>query len=171
MLTQLSLKTGDDFFWLITHFSVLLPVKLPNTFLIVRHVHYFYLFFSHIYIPFIFPILGPLNFLSWGPLHFRLGAQTSRGPVADLLFHLSFPHIHSFHLSYLGAVKFPILGTPKFPFGAPKISGPSGRLAVELPIPFSLYIIYIIFIFLFHICIIFIFPMLGPLISYIFLGP
>src|SRR6266516_574031 len=123
---------------------------------------FFNLSFPHIYIIFIFPILGSLNFLSWGPLHFRLGAPTYPGPVADLLFHLSFPHIHSFHLSYLGAVKFSILGTTKFPFGSPKISGPSGRLAVELPIPFSLYTIYIIFIFPFHIYILFIFPILGP---------
>src|SRR6266516_1364133 len=85
-------------FFLITHFSVLLAVKLPNTFLIVHHAHYFYIFFFHIYISFIFPILGPLNF--------RLRVL--------------------------------------------KISGPSGRFAVKLPIAFSLYIMYIILIFPFH---------------------
>src|SRR6266516_3620333 len=95
--------------------------RTTYTFFIVHHLHSCNLSFPHVYIIFIFPILGSLHFLSWVPT-FPFGGPRSRNSVADLLFHLSFPHTHSFHLSYLGAPKFPILGTPKFPFGAHKIS-------------------------------------------------
>src|SRR6266516_3620335 len=205
-------------FLLITHFSVLLAVKLPNICLIVHHVHYFYLFVSHIYISFIFPILGALyfrlgpqnlgpsgrhtvelpipfslyiiyipvifpfhmytlfsSFLSWGPyifypgsLHFRLGAHDLGTQWQICCF------IFPFHTHIL--LIFPILGPLNFLSRVPlnfslgltkSQADPSGRLAVELTISVSLYITYIIFILRFHIYIIFIFPILGPLISYL----
>src|SRR6266516_545923 len=141
--------------------------RTTYTFFIVHHLHSCNLSFPHIYIIFIFPILGSLNFLSWVPT-FPFGAHDLGAQWQICCF------IFPFHTHIL--LIFPILGSLNFLSRVPlnfrlglikSPADPSGRLAVELTIYFSLYIIYIIFILRFHIYIIFIFPILGPLLSYL----
>src|SRR6266516_69786 len=63
-----------------------------NTFFIVHHVHYFNMFFPHIYILFIFPILIAPKF--------PLGAPKSRDPEAHLLSNYQFKQFFCYFLNY-----------------------------------------------------------------------
>src|SRR6266516_1063046 len=63
-----------------------------NIFFIVHHVHYFNMFFPHIYILFIFPILGAPKF--------PLGAPKSRNPEAHFLSNCQFKQFFCYFLNY-----------------------------------------------------------------------
>src|SRR6266516_6851977 len=95
-----------------------------NTFFLVHHVHYFNLSFPQIYILFSFTILGPLNFLSWGHLHFRLGPTISE-PSGRFIFSF-FLFTYTFFSSFLswGPLNFLSWGPLNFRLGSQNL-GPA----------------------------------------------